>query len=246
MPSVEIKDEMRGGAEVTQGGVTSPAPTASSVQITANENLQSTLVEVILEDYQLSKSEREERKYGTTSKGESLKFTDWFKRIKDLYNGERIPKTIPWQFCSNRSLRIATAILDLIHARLFPAVWNEDLVRWRPGTHVDVPKADRINKFMDWWVRVGSPLRSFFDVWVKLTAGFGDSLTESSWEIDEIGQGKIARRVIPKDCVFTMTGARDVQKDPVLINQKLLYRQLEESENHGAAINVSGKLAEML
>jgi len=245
---IAVKEELRGEG--------SPLPTEApqeqgmedltSIQIPVDEATQALLVEIVLDDYNKAKADRMKLNYGTTSKGEALRFDKWLKALKDLYNAERIPKTIPWRFCSNRSLRIATSILDMIHSRLFPAVWNEDLARWRPGKAVDSPKARRIELFMNWWIRVWAPMRSFYDKWTKHTAGIGDSLTESSWEIDEVGQGKIARRVIPKDCVFTMTGARDVQKDPVLINEKLLYRQLEESEKNGAAINVSGKLAEML
>ena len=216
------------------------------VQIPVDERTQELLVEIILDDFNKAKGDRLKKSYGTTSKGETLRFDAWLKSIKDLYNAERIPKTIPWKFCSNRSLRIAASILDMIHSRLFPAVWNEDLARWRPGKSVDAPKARRIELFMNWWIRVWAPMRSFYDKWSKYTTGIGDSLTESSWEIDEIGQGKVSRRVIPKEDVYTMKGARDIQKDPVIINEKLLYRQLEESEKNGAAINVTTKLAKMV
>lgn len=218
----------------------------SGIQIPLDEETQKLLVEIVLDDFHKAKADRLKLDYGTTSKGETLRFDNWLKEIKNLYNAKRIPKTIPWRFCSNRSLRIATSILDMIHARLFPAVWNEDLARWRPGTSVDAPKARRIELFMNWWIRVWAPMRSFYDKWSKYTTGIGDSLTESSWEIDEIGQGKVARRVIPKENVYTMQGARDVQKDPVIINEKLLYRQLEAAEKNGAAINVTTELAKQI
>ena len=225
----------------------SPSETmVPSIQIPIDEATQKLLVEIILDDFNKAKGDRNKKSYGTTSKGEKLGFDKWLKSIKDLYNAERLPKTIPWKFCSNRSLRIATSILDMIHSRLFPAVWNEDLARWRPGKSVDAPKARRIELFMNWWIRVWAPMRMFYDKWSKYTTGIGDSLTESSWEIDEIGQGKISRRVIPKEDVYTMKGARDIQKDPVIINEKLLYRQLEESEKNGAAINVTTELAKMV
>jgi len=216
------------------------------IQIPVDEATQKLLVEIVLDDFNKAKGDRLRKDYGTTSKGESLRFDKWFKDIKDLYNAKRIPKTIPWRFCSNRSMRIAASILDMIHSRLFPAVWNEDLARWRPGKAVDAPKARRIELFMNWWIRVWAPMRSFYDKWVKYVSGIGDALTESSWEIDEIGQGKISRRVIQKDNVYTMQGARDIQKDPVVIHEKLLYRQLEASEQDGAAINVITELAKMV
>ena len=260
MSSVEIRQEkMAQGIPLDTGfGSSEPGqesllqspseitPVASSIQIPIDEETQKLLVEIILDDFNKAKGDRLKVSYGTTSKGESLRFDKWLKSIKDLYNGERIPKSIPWKFCSNRSLRIATSILDMIHSRLFPAVWNEDLARWRPGKTVDAPKARRIELFMNWWIRVWSPMRGFYDKWCKYTTGIGDSLAESSWEIDEIGQGKISRRVIPKEDVYTMKGARDIQKDPVIINEKLLYRQLEESEKNGAAINVTTGLSKVI
>lgn len=216
------------------------------VQIPLDEETQKLLVEIVLDDFHKAKADRMKKDFGVTSKGESLRFDKWLTSIKDLYNAKRIPKTIPWKFCSNRSMRIAASILDMIHSRLFPAVWNEDLARWRPGKSVDSPKARRIELFMNWWIRVWAPMRGFFDKWTKYVAGIGDALTESSWEIDEIGQGKVARRVIPKEDFYTLQGARDIQKDPVMIHEKLLYRQLEASEKDGGAINVTTKLSDMI
>ncbi len=223
-----------------------PQSQVTSIQIPADEEMQKLLVEIVLDDFYKAKGDRNKKDYGTTSKGETLRFDKWFEDIKNLYNSKRIPKTIPWRFCSNRSLRIATSILDMIHSRLFPAVWNEDLARWRPGKAVDAPKARRIELFMNWWIRIWAPMRAFFDKWTKYVAGIGDALTESSWEIDEIGQGKVSRRVIAKDNVYTMQGARDIQKDPIMIHEKLLYRQLHESEENGGAINVSTELAKLI
>lgn len=255
----EIRQEKMNGAVPTNGaslitGSSEPgqesilqSPSESmGIQIPLDEETQKLLVEIILDDFNKAKGDRLKQNYGTTSKGETLRFDAWLKSLKDLYNAERIPKTIPWKFCSNRSLRIATSILDMIHSRLFPAVWNEDLARWRPGKAVDSPKARRIELFMNWWIRVWSPMRSFFDKWTKQVTGLGDGLTESSWELDEIGQGKISRRVVPKESVYTMKGARDVQKDPVMINEKPLYRQLEELEKDGGAVNISTELAKMI
>lgn len=218
----------------------------TSIQIPVDEETQRLLVEIVMDDYNKSKGDRLQIDYGTTSKGETLRFDKWLKDIKNLYNAKRIPKTIPWKFCSNRSMRIAASILDMIHSRLFPAVWNEDLTRWRPGKSVDAPKASRIEKFMSWWVRVWSPMYDFYDKWVKHVSGIGDGLTESCWEIDELGQGKTSRRVIPKENVYLLKGARDIQKDPVMIHEKIIYRLLEEAEKVQGAINVSDKLADMI
>ena len=237
-------EAMPGSLDAGQGDLA--IPEMASIQIPMDEESQRLLVEIVMDDFHKSKGDRLQRDYGTTSKGETLRFDKWLKDIKDLYNAKRIPKTIPWKFCSNRSLRIAASILDMIHSRLFPAVWNEDLTRWRPGNTVNAPKAQRIEKFMSWWVRVWSPMYEFYDKWVKCVAGIGDGLTESSWEIDELGQGKTARRVIPKENVYFLKGARDIQKDPVMIHEKIIYRKLEEAEKVQGAINVTDKLSALI
>lgn len=285
MPALEIRDQLHTDDQGLNGD--SPMPPAApqamqgmaqSIQIQASEELQSTLVDIVLDDYNKAKSDRAKRRYGITSKGEELNFDDWFKRIIDMYNGDRIPKTIPWKFCSNRSLRIATSILDLLHARLFPAVWNEDLTRWRAGNYVDVPKSERITKFMDWWIRVWSALKPFYDHWTKYTIGLGDALTESYWDVEEIAtneiiqipitdetgapltnkdgspaiqkQAKINRiektksRVITKDKVYIMDSARDIQRDPVCIEETYLYKDLEDLEKRGVCMNITDKLQE--
>ena len=119
MASLENKLEMRGEPEATpteQTNQPTQAP-SSSIQIMASDDLQITLLDVILEDFTKAQADRNERDYGITDKGETLRFDDWFKRMNELYSGYRIPKTIPWKFCSNRSLRIATSILDMMHSR---------------------------------------------------------------------------------------------------------------------------------
>lgn len=282
MPGLEVKTELRGeGQQPSQPPASQGLSTPKfSIQLNVSEDMQTTLTDIVLDDFNSAKAARNKIDYGITSKGEKLNFEEWFKRMKDLYNGNRIPKTIPWRFCSNRSLRIATAILDLIHARIFPAVWNEDLTRWRAAKFVDVPKAERIHRFMDWWIRVHNPMRPFFDLWVKYVAGVGDGLTETSWDVEEITtaetmqipvmdemgqplinqdgtpavteQPKINRiektksRLITKDNVYFLENSKDVQRDPVIIEETILFKDLVKLEKQGVCINVSDKLREKL
>jgi len=154
----------------------------SSVQIKLSEEMQDTLVDIVLEDYEASKTARNERTYGTTSRGIKLSFDEWRKELLDLYNSERLPKTIPWRFCSNRSLRIAKAIVDMLHARLFPTISNEELLKFKAENIASYPKLERIDKLMHWWEFVHSRIRQFIDDWVKIEIAFGDCIAESSWE----------------------------------------------------------------
>lgn len=162
----------------------------SPIQIQISEDMQKTLVQVVLEDYESAKTAREKKEYGSSSKGEKLSFDRWFKGLRDLYNARREPKTIPWKYCSNRSLRIAAAILDMLHARMFASVVNEDLLQWKPGGVEDYPKVERIEKLMHWWVWVRCRARSFFDNWIKTVIGYGENITESYWKVRWIDKGQ--------------------------------------------------------
>ena len=121
------------------------------IQLVLSPEMQDTLVDVVMEDYNSSKEYRNGRNYGTTSRGTKLAFDEWRKELLDLYNSERIPKTIPWKFCSNRSLRIAKAIVDMLHARLFPTISNEELLKFRAENIASFPKLERIQKLEHWW-----------------------------------------------------------------------------------------------
>lgn len=158
--------------------------------------IEEKIIDTVRTDYLASQQARDDKDFGVTAKGEKLDFDRWFTELKDLYNSKREPKTVPWKFCSNRSLRIATSILDTIHARLLPAIVNDELLRWKSEDFKDTPKLERIEKLMRYWIwkRVG--MADFLDVWLKLTAGFGDCLTETTWQIDPIDTGETVRQPI--------------------------------------------------
>ena len=279
----ELRDETNLSLDVSdpdQIPEVSSEPNRSSIQIIADEKLEEILVQVIMEDFDAAKRARDKKDYGLTSKGAKLDFEKWIKEIRDLYRGQRAPKDVPWQFCSNRSLRIAAAILDMLHARLYAAVINEELLRWRALGLEDQPKVERIRKLMHWWIWVHSRMRTFFDNWVMVVAGYGDALTESSWKItyhdkgqtqeepvlDEMGQPLInpdgtpaiikSRRVEPfetttsevylRDRFYLQESSRDIMKEPVILEDEILYRDLLEGEMVGKFMNISNLLRERL
>src|SRR3990167_11344913 len=128
----EIRDEKQ--MEASGAARPNPAPPASpTIQIQISDSMQKQLVDIVLEDWNASKTARGKKDYGIDSKGSALDFDKWLKGLRDLYNARREPKDVPWKYCSNRGLRISTSILDMIHSRLFPSVVNEELLRWRPG-----------------------------------------------------------------------------------------------------------------
>lgn len=258
----------------------SPAIPENSIQIKLSPELENTLIDIVLEDYQAAKEARDKKDYGTTSKGTKLDFEKWRKELLDLYNAERIPKTVPWKFCSNRSLRIAKAILDMLHARLYPSIVNEYLLKFKAENVASYPKCERIEKLMKWWIFVRSRLRPFFDDWVKNLLAWGDTITESSWSaipkdmghtettpvmgpdnlpvLEENGNPsmvvirkidlieKTVSRIYNRDKFFLQAGSKDIEREPVILEEEFFYRDLEEGEMKGQFVNVSNMLREKL
>ena len=265
----EIKDEQQTD-EVTPEA---PPPPVSPIQIQVTPELEDTLIRIVTEDFDAAKAARDGRDYGTTSKGENLDFDKWFKGLQDLYTGRRIPKNIPWKNCSNRSLMIAAAIMDMLHARLFAAIVQPELTRFKPGGLEDHPKVERISKLMGWWFWVRSRMENTLDNWIKVMLGYGFSVTESAWSAiprdtgktqetpitDEMGnqiavdkqriielfESTVSKIYLPNQ-FYLQKGSQNIQREPVILEDTLLYRDLEEGEAQGKFMNVSNMLREKL
>lgn len=270
----DIKDEIHNeGQDVpTQDA----GPLKHPMQIQIDEQMEKTIVGIVQADYDSAKTARDKKDYGITSKGQTIRFGMWIKEIRDLYNAKRIPKTVPWKFCSNRSLRIAASILDMLHAKHYSSIVNEDLVRWRPGETKDFPKVERITKLMHWWIWVRSRMRTFYDNWVKTVMGYGDAITESSWKVQLLQTGtsinepvtgedgnqlinpdgtpsavkgfepdrleSTASKVYLRDQFLLQDGSENIDEEPVIIEEEILYRDLEKGELEGKFVNVTNML----
>ena len=75
------------------------------------------------------------------------------KEAMDIHAGVRPPKSDPWENCSNITTMATATHVKLMHSKLFPAVWNENMVYWRPVSRDDIENADNVSKFMKWVVR---------------------------------------------------------------------------------------------
>lgn len=274
-----LADEKQGISEQEEPQEQEAMP-LSPLQIVLDESLEQNLIDTIFEDYEAAKKARDEKNYGTTSRGVKLDFEKWKKELLDLYNSERIPKTTPWKFCSNRSLRLAKAILDMLHARLLPSVVNEYLLKFRANNVASYPKVDKIDKLMHWWLFVHCRIRGFYDDWIKNILGFGDAVAESSWSAVPKDEGqteqipvtgpdgqpvlnpdgtpavvtsrkislieKSVSKVYLRDKFFLQSGSTDIQREPVILEDEIFYRDLVEGEAKGTFINVSTELREKL
>ena len=270
MPPRALRDEMQPDAEPgTMDALPPEMPPEppmtpmDSLQLPLDAAAQRTAVETVMSDFEAAKLARDSRDFGMGSKGEKLAFDDWLKELKDLYYGRRQPKVEPWKFCSNRSLMIAMAILETLHARIFPAVYSEELTRFRPGEKNDAPKVERVEKLMYWWTRVRADLRDFFDRWVRHTLCMPYTVTETQWDVSYRDKGMSApppgipgvapaapERVLEPiyrtrsdiyavEDVFLQEGASDIQRDPVVVQMRYFFRDLEDMERQGQAVNIS-------
>ena len=75
------------------------------------------------------------------------------KESIDLYEGKKAPKNIPYPGCSNLSTMVTTTACDLIHSKLFPIVWNDELIYWKGSEQHDKEIANSIRNLMRWVVQ---------------------------------------------------------------------------------------------
>ena len=206
----------------------------NSIQIQIDFDMEKLLIETVIEDFRQAEEARTKKDYGLNAQGVVYTFDEKIKHLKDMYYGKRQPKNIPWKLCSNRSMKIAMAIIEMLHARMFPAVWNEDLIRWRPGDRTDKEKVERINKFMEWWVKVKAKMRNFFDKWTKVALGFGQILTEVSWEIKYKDIGEFIETPIVDEFgiqLYNKDGTPSINKEKKLKIEENTKTELISYEN---------------
>ena len=203
-------------------------------QIEIDQDMERLIVETVIQDYNASKEARNKIDYGKDDKGISITFDNRLQMLKDMWYGRRQAKTVPWKFCSNRTMRIGMAILEMLHSRMFSAVWNEDLVRWKPGEKNDIEKVERITKLMDWWIRVRVKARSFFDGWIKTVTGLGDATVEGSWDIRLRDTGRVKETPITDEFgmqLYEQDGAPSVQKDKIFKIEEKTKTEIIPKEN---------------
>lgn len=77
-------------------------------------------------------------------------FMELRKKSRDMYEGKRAEKSDPWKGCANVSTQIVNMVVEILHSRLFPTCWNENLIYWKPMEKNDVDNVENITKFMKW------------------------------------------------------------------------------------------------
>lgn len=128
------------------------APT-DGLLLVLSEEQQKELVAIIKEDYRNAMEARERKDWGKTSdSGEGLTFDEKMAQLIDLYEGADEQRPEPWM-CA-RSLKIAQAIVEMAVARLYPMVYNEDTLKWRPVRSTNKTLVQLVDRMMFWVVHV--------------------------------------------------------------------------------------------
>lgn len=135
----------------------------------------------------------------------------WHNTLKEcikLYEGTREPKSDPWPNCSNISVMAVPTHCNLMHSKLFPAVWNENLTYWQPVSSEDVENVENVRKFMDWVVRKELKMADFIDDFLHDFIVYGTIVAKIIWTTEyryvrdrKVGNGAYKEVAHQKACV---------------------------------------------
>lgn len=149
--------------------------------IPLSEEQQKELVAIIKEDYDNAIRAREAKTWGKRSNdGIDMNFDEKYAGLIDLYEGADEKR--PEQWMCARSLKIAQAIVEMAVARLFPMVYNEDTIRWRPVRWTNVEYTQLVNKMMYWVITVWMKSQKDALLYIRNAAMLGSVFAEAWWE----------------------------------------------------------------
>ncbi len=148
------------------------------------EEQQKELVAIIKEDYDNAMRAREAKTWGKRSKdAEDMTFDEKYAGLIDLYEGADEIRPEKWM-CA-RSLKIAQAIVEMAVARLFPMVYNEDTIRWRPVRWTNAEYTQLVNKMMYWVVTVWMKSQKDALLYIRNAAMLGSVFAEAWWKREQ-------------------------------------------------------------
>jgi len=101
--------------------------------------------------------------------------------IMNMYEGKKEPKNDPFPGCANVRTMVLAMTVELLHAKLFPTVYNDELVYWIPQEKADVDTAENVSKFMRWALR-SMKFASIVDDVTKNLILEGTCVTKTRWE----------------------------------------------------------------
>jgi len=188
MANREIRDERELGDAIDNSLDGSQTP-LNPLLLKLDPEKQKALVTVIMEDYRNAMEARETTDWGTDHAGKGIDFDTKYADLVNLYEGDDVIRPESWM--CGRSLKIAQSIVEMLVARLFPAIWNEDTMKWKPVEYTDKKRTDDVNKIMKWtavvWMKVR---RDVLDL-VRTCISMGTVFTEPYWYVKKRDLGDV-------------------------------------------------------
>jgi hypothetical protein len=150
----------------------------------------------------------------------------WEEKMADIiatWEGIRKTKTKPFKGCSNKTMRLTTAIEQTVHSMALQALWRDGAVNFRPGVPSELERIKRTNKFMEWVVRIQLDLYGIFDNFVHQCTKMGTGVFKYSWKIE---QKFLPRRIpTPDGIVVDFIPIDDSKADVIVVPVEALYFQ---------------------
>lgn len=146
-----------------------------------SEEKQEELVQIVMEDYTNATNARKKEDWGTDKLGKGVDFETKYADLISLYEGADEVRPEAWM--CGRSLKIAQAIVELLVARLLPAVWNENSIRWRPVEFTDKKRVERVNRIMKWTTMVWMKMQRDIHDFIRSAIMMGTVYTEPYWSV---------------------------------------------------------------
>jgi hypothetical protein len=154
------------------------------LEIFLEEEDQQRAVEIVMKDYDVAD---QARKHKDTKKNQlAASWEDKMEMILESWEGIRRPKTKPFTGCSNKTMRLTTAIEQTMYSQILGAVWAGGKVDFRPGERTDIENVRRTNKFMEHEAQTTLNLYDALDDYVHSCTKLGTGVFKYSWKIDEV------------------------------------------------------------
>ena len=178
MPSRDIRDERNQEAAVEQP---QNLVNQNPLLLQLSPEQEEELVEIIMEDYRNANEARSQTSWGTDINGKGIDFDTKYANLIALYEGDDVKR--PEQWMCGRSLKIAQSIVEMLVARLFPAIWNEDTIKWKPVEFTDKKRTKDVNEIMRWvfitWMKIRPKMLEL----VRAGISLGTVFTEPYWSV---------------------------------------------------------------
>lgn len=188
----EIKDMQIGPEEAeTQVKQERPIIDENSLQILLTELQEKELTDIVIQDFDTAVEARNASTgnwgISPTSK-QAQTFEQKLEMLINLYEAQHPPRKEEWM--CNTDLRITMAIVEMLHAQLFPAIWNKDLLNYKPVEQTDSGTKERIGKLMDWIVNVPLKFKPIVDDSVKSVIKLGTIILGDEWLVEFKDKGE--------------------------------------------------------